>query len=239
MSGVLPQTAMFLAAGLGTRMKPLTELTPKPLIKVGGKALIDWPMDQLAAAGVPRAVVNAHHHAPQMIAHMKGRQNPVVTISDETAQLLDTGGGLVKALPLLGNAPFFVFGCDTVTLDGPTPALERLARKWNSDELDVLMLVHPMETAHGFDSAGDFFVDTEGHLTRRGIATRAPYAYTGIQIIHPRILAGEKAVPFSMNKLWDKAIAARRMKGVVHDGVWIHVGTPDAVEKTDALLRAR
>ena len=239
MSGALPQTAMFLAAGLGTRMKPLTEHTPKPLIKVGGKALIDWPLDQLAAAGVPRAVVNVHHLAPQMTAHLKTRHSPTVTISDETAQLLDTGGGLVKALPLLGGEPVFVFGCDTVTLGGATPALTRLADQWNSDELDVLMLVHPMETAHGFDSAGDFFVDAEGHLTRRGAAARAPYAYTGIQIIHPRILAGEKAVPFSMNKLWDKAIAARRLKGVVHDGAWFHVGTPDAVEKTDALLRAQ
>ncbi len=239
MSGIMPQAAMFLAAGLGTRMRPLTEHTPKPLIKVGGKALIDWPLDQLAAAGVPRAVVNVHYLAPQMIIHLETRRNPAIAISDETEQLLDTGGGLVKALPLLGGEPIFVFGCDTVTLDGATPALTRLADHWNSDEQDVLMLVHPMETAHGFDGAGDFFMDSDGRLTRRGKAARAPYAYTGIQIIHPRILAGEKAVPFSMNKLWDRALAAHRLKGVVHDGAWFHVGTPGAVVTTDALLRAR
>ena len=239
MSRVINKTAMLLAAGLGTRMRPITECTPKPLIKIGGKALIDWPLDQLASENVPRAIVNVHHLAPQIIAHLKVRQKPTTMVSDETERLLDSGGALVKALPLLGAKPFFVFGCDTVMLDGTTPALKRLVSQWNSDALDVLMLVHPMEKAHCFDGAGDFFIDAEGHLTRRGMANHAPYVYTGVQIIHPRILIGESAVPFSMNKLWNKAISARRMKGVIHDGGWFHVSTPDSIEKTNSLLQAQ
>lgn len=235
----MPKVAMLLAAGLGTRMRPLTEHTPKPLIKVGGKTLIDWSLDQLARAGVPRAVVNVHHLAPQLTTHLKSRTKPAIAISDETGHLLDTGGGIAKALPLLGAEPFFVFGCDTVTLDGEQPALNRLAEKWPPDALDVLMLVHPLETAHGFDGAGDFFMDGAGHLARRGGTARAPYVYTGIQIIHPRVFENEKAEPFSMNKVWDSAIAAHRMKAIVHGGEWFHVGTPEAVGITDAALRTR
>lgn len=239
MGRTLPKTAMLLAAGLGTRMLPLTEHTPKPLIAVGGKALIDWSLDQLAVANVQSAVVNVHHLAPQLIAHLKTRAKPAVAISDETDRLLDTGGGITKALPLLGPEPFFVFGCDTVTLDGTQPALRRLANAWNADELDALMLLHPLETAHGFDGPGDFFLDNDGYLSRRGDAAKAPYVYTGIQIIHPRAFENEKAGSFSMNKIWDSAIAARRMKAIVHDDAWFHVGAPDSVEKTDAALRAR
>jgi N-acetyl-alpha-D-muramate 1-phosphate uridylyltransferase len=239
MSHPMPKTAMLLAAGLGTRMRPLTERTPKPLIKVGGKALIDWSLDQLAAADIQTAVVNVHHLAPRLITHLKSRAKPAVVISDETDRLLDTGGGITKALPLLGPEPFFVFGCDTVTLDGKNPALRRLADEWSGDELDVLMLVHPLETACGFDGPGDFFLNSVGHLSRRGDAAHAPYVYTGIQIVHPRAFKNEMANPFSMNKIWDRAIAARRMKAIVHDGAWFHVGTPDAVDNTDAALRAR
>ncbi len=239
MSGAMPATAMLLAAGLGTRMKPLTDRTPKPLIEVGGKALIDWQLDQLGMAGVLHTVVNVHHLAPQITEHLKLRQKPTISISDETKCLLDTGGGIVKALPVIGGDPFFVFSCDTITLDGETPALNRLANAWNPDELDVLMLLHPMETAHGFDGAVDFFRGNDGFLTRRGTPARAPYAYTGIQIMHPRVMTGEKAKPFPMNKVWDRAIATHRLKAVVHDGMWFHVGTPDAVEKTNAALLAR
>ena len=235
----MPAMAMLLAAGLGTRMQPLTDRTPKPLIEVGGKALIDWSLDQLAAAEVPQAVINVHHLAPQLIEHLQSRQKPTVVISDETERLLDTGGAIVKALPLLGNQSFFVFGCDTVTLDGNIPALNRLVSAWDPDAWDVLMLVHPMETARGFTGAGDFFMDSDGYLTRRGDAARAPYVYTGIQIIHPRVMENEKAEPFSMNKVWDRAIVSRRMKAVAHDGEWFNVSTPDAVEKMAATLRAR
>lgn len=235
----MPSSAMLLAAGLGTRMRPLTEHTPKPLINVGERPLIDWSLDLLERAEVPNAVINVHHLAPQLVSHLESRTKPAVKISDETDLLLDTGGGIVKALPLLGPEPFFIFGCDTIIVDGQEPALTRLANAWPSAEVDVLMLVHPLETAHGFDGPGDFFMDENGHLTRRGGAARAPYVYTGIQIAHPRIFANEKIEPFSMNKIWDRAIANHRMKAIVHNGEWFHVGTPDAVQTTDAAIRTR
>lgn len=231
----MPETAMLLAAGLGTRMRPITAHTPKPLVRVGGKSLIDWPLDQLADAGVPRAVVNVHHLADAMKRHLSGRRHPAISISDETERLLDTGGGVVKALPLLGQAPFFVFNCDAIVRDGATPMIARLASAW-SESLDVLMLVHPLATAHGFDGAGDFFVDAAGTMTRRGSAASAPYVYAGAYILHPRALAAEPVVPLSMNRVWDRAIAAGRMKALIHDGAWFHVGTPDAIGTTDALL---
>jgi len=233
---MMPATAMLLAAGLGTRMRPLTEHLPKPLVKVGGKCLIDYTLDQLAAAHVPRAVVNVHHFAPMLTAHVLKRTSPAISISDESERLLDTGGGVVKALPQLGHDAFFVFNCDAIIRDGVTPMLKRLAAAWIPDTLDVLMLVHPIATAHGFDGPGDFFVDDAGVMTRRGLAPSAPYVYAGAYILHPRLLACEPLSPFSMNKIWDKAIAAGRMRAVVHDGAWYHVGTPQAVGETEALL---
>lgn len=238
---MMPNTAMLLAAGLGTRMRPLTDIQPKPLVKVGGKSLIDWTLDQLAAARVNRAVVNVHHFAPLLVEHLKSRRAPEISISDETERLLDTGGGVVKALPMLGTDPFFVFNCDAIIADGKTPMVNRLAAAWDrdvgdGDALDVMMLVHPRATAHGFDGAGDFFVDGDGTMRRRGTAAEAPYVYAGAYILHPRALAGETATPFSMNRVWDRALAAGRMKAIVHDGAWYHVGTPEAVGETDTLL---
>jgi len=233
---MMPSTAMMLAAGLGTRMRPLTDHMPKPMVKVGGKSLIDWTLDQLAAAGVARAVVNVHHHAALMSAHVLARRAPSIIISDETERLLDTGGGVVKALPLLGHNPFFVFNCDAIITDGPTPMLKRLADAWDPATLDVLMLVTPTATSHGFDGPGDFFVDANGLMKRRAPAPAAPFVYAGAFILHPRALAHEPAEPFSMNKIWDQAIAAGRMRAIVHDGAWYHVGTPQAVTATEALL---
>lgn len=233
---MMPSTAMLLAAGLGTRMRPLTNDRPKPLVKVGGKALIDWTLDQLAAAGVARAIVNVHHFAPMLAQHVITRSAPVTLISDESERLLDTGGGIVKALPMLGNTPFFVFNCDAIIKDGRIPMLNRLADAWDPAKLDVLMLVHPRKTAHGFDGAGDFFVDADGLMTRRGDAIEAPYVYAGAYIVHPRLLDDEPALPFSMNKIWDRAISRGRMRALVHDGAWYHVGTSQAVGETEALL---
>ncbi len=233
---MMPAKAMLLAAGLGQRMRPVTDTMPKPLVKVGGKSLIDWTLDSLAAAGVADAVVNVHYLAPLLVRHLAARGAPKVTISDETARLLDTGGGVTKALPLLGPAPFFVCNCDAIIADGASSAVRRVAAAWR-DDLDVVMLVHPRDTAHGFDGPGDFFVDDNGRMTRRGAAAAAPYVYAGLFVIHPRAFAGRTAEPFSLNPVWDKAIAAGRMRAVIHDGRWFHVGTPEAIGETEALLR--
>ena len=230
-----PTTAMLLAAGLGSRMRPLTLTTPKPLIVVGGKPLIDWTLDPLIAAGINRAVVNVHYLPDQLRRHLSAR--PEAVVSDESDALLDTGGGVVKALPHLGKSPFFVCNCDGI-LTNATTAFARVAAAWNDDHHDVVMLVHPLKTAHGFDGRGDFFVAADGALRRRGLAVEAPYIYAGVYLMHPRVLAGETAIPFSMNRVWDKAIAAGRMSAVIHDGDWFHVGTPEAVAETNTLLAA-
>lgn len=230
-----PKKAMLLAAGLGQRMRPVTNTIPKPMVKVGGKCLIDWTLDSLPAGGVTEAVVNVHYLAPLLVRHLASRATPRVVISDETDRLMDTGGGVAKALPLLGGEPFFVCNCDAIILDGAVPAARRVASAW-SDALDVLMLVQPRDTAHGFDGAGDFFVDETGRMTRRGTALAAPYVYAGLFLMHPRAMAGTAVEPFSLNRVWDKAIAADRMRAIVHDGRWFHVGTPEAIGETEALL---
>lgn len=232
---MMPQTAMLLAAGLGSRMRPVTDTMPKPLVKVAGKSLIDWMLDPLGAAGVVEAVVNVHYMAEMLRQHLATRTSPRIVISDETEHLLDTGGGVVKALPLLGPVPFFVANCDAIIHDKNEPAAGRLANAW-TDKIDVLMLVHPRETAHGFDGAGDFFVSDDSRMIRRGNDVTAPYVYAGLQIVHPRALAHAPAGPFSLNRIWDTALAADRMRAVIHEGDWFHVGTPEAIGATEALL---
>lgn len=234
----IPTTAMLLAAGLGTRMRPLTNDTAKPLISVAGKALIDWTLDPLAEAGVTKAVVNVHHHAALMRRHLENRRRPTIAISDETDALLDTGGGIVKALPLLGSAPFFVCNCDGILIAAPgrPSAFRQLMAAWDETKLDVIMLVHPIEKAHGFDGPGDFFVAADGTMHRRGTASAAPYVYAGAWITQPRLFADERPSAFSANKLWDRAIGAGRMRAVINDGEWYHVGTPEAVPITTSLL---
>jgi MurNAc alpha-1-phosphate uridylyltransferase len=231
-------TAMILAAGLGTRMRPITDTLPKPLVKVGGKALIDWTLDDFAASGVTKAIVNVHHLAPQIIKHVADRKRPQILISDETERLLDTGGGIVKALPLLGNTPFLAANTDAFTVGGTLPAITRLTQAW-SDGVDALLLLHPMERTHGFDGAGDFFIDKDDVIAPRGLQSRAPYAYAGIQLLRPSVFQNERPEPFSMWRIWTRLMAAGRLKGVVQDGDWFHVGTPAAVAATDAALATR
>lgn len=238
MSTTTPDTVMLLAAGLGTRMRPLTLTTPKPLIRVGGKCLIDWCIDLAASSGVSRAVINAHHLANQMTAYAASVSRLQVVLSDETDRLLDTGGGVVKALPVLGPKPFFVMGTDAVIIDRDRSSFDLVHEAWTASDVDCVMLLHPLATAKGFDSSGDFFLEKNGHVRRRGSATSAPYVYAGLYLIHPRAFAGEKAEPFSMNRVWDRLIASDRLRAVAHDGHWFHVGTPEAVAPTDAALRA-
>ena len=224
------RTAMVMAAGLGTRMRPLTDDRCKALVEVGGRALIDWTLDKLTAAGVRRAVVNVHHFADRLEAHLAGRTDLEIVISDERARLMDTGGGLVQAAGALGRDPVFVANIDALWLDADDAPgeLEKLAEGYDEAAMDFRLMLSRMGHNLGFSGPGDFFMDAEGRLTRRGDRDRAPYAYAGVQVLHPRVLDGAGAEPFSTNRLWDAAAARGRLFGRVMDAFWMHVGDPEA-----------
>jgi N-acetyl-alpha-D-muramate 1-phosphate uridylyltransferase len=230
-------SAMVLAAGLGTRMRPVTLTMPKPLVHVGGKALMDWCLDDFAAAGIQTAVVNVHYLPDQIRTHVAKRQQPRIVTSDETDRLLETGGGIAKAIPLLGSEPFIAANTDAFTVGGSINPVKRLSAAW-ADDVDALLLLHPMSTTHGFDGSGDFALEPSGLLVPRGTASHAPYVYAGIQLLRPSVFAGEPIEPFSMWRVWNQLMEKGRIKGVVQDGQWFHVGTPDAIATTDAKLRA-
>lgn len=232
----MPNTAMVLAAGLGKRMRPLTNDRPKPLVEVAGKALIDYALDRFAAAGVSRAVVNVHYFADMMEAHLKARNSPQILISDERGLLLETGGGLKKAAPLLGTAPFFCANTDAILLDAAgEEACANLVSKWNADEMDALLLLVPASRASGYEGRGDFELDGAGRIAFRSAET-AEHVFTGLQIISPRLLDGAPEGPFSTRLLWDRARAAGRLFGAVHGGYWMHVGDPKGLEAAEARL---
>ncbi len=221
----VPARAMVLAAGRGIRMRPLTDRVPKPLIEVGGMTMLERVLDHLAAAGVETAVVNIHWLADQVEERLAARRVPRIVISRE-ADLLETGGGVVNALPDLGAGAFFVANADIVWTDGPAPALGRLATAWNDAAMDALLLVYPVAGAVGYNGAGDFHMDASGRLAARG--TAAPLVFTGVQILHPRLFADAPGRVFSLNVIYRRAAAAGRLFGLVHDGAWYHVGTPSA-----------
>lgn len=230
------KTAMVLAAGLGTRMRPLTDDRPKALVEVGGKALIDHVLDRLADAGVERAVVNVHWFADRLEAHLKTRgRGPDIVISDERAELLETGGGLKKARPLLGGDPVFVANIDSVWVDRGD-ALNQLARLWNPSTMDAALLLARREGAIGFEGDGDFFLADDGRLTFRGEATEAPFAYMGVHITRPDYADGGPDGPFSLSPLWRRSAAEGRLYGLVMDGDWMHVGDPQARAEAEARL---
>ncbi len=234
-----PKTAMVLAAGLGTRMRPLTDNLPKPLIKVAGKALIDWTLDRFADAGVRRAVVNVHYRAEQMEAHLRDRRAPAIVISDERALLLETGGGLKKAAPHLGSDPVFCTNTDAILVDGEgVEACAALSQAWDNASMDALLLLAPIGLASGYDGAGDFDLQADGALDWRTGET-APFVYTGLQIIDPSLLNEAPDGPFSLRLLWDKARRAGRMKGIVHRGPWMHVGDPQGLALAEAFFDKR
>ncbi len=231
------QYAMVLAAGLGLRMRPLTENLPKPLVELGGRTLLDHALDRLADSGVTNAVVNTHYLGHMIEAHLSGRTAPHITILTEDV-LLETGGGIAHALPHLGDGPFFAVNADISWRDADRPALDRLEAAWRDGGMDALLLVQDTATAAGYDARGDFFMSDTGALTRRGDADAAPYVFTGIQVLHPRLFADVPAGPFSLNLLFDRAIADGRIFGLAHDGEWFHVGTPRALaEAEDRLSR--
>lgn len=227
--------AMVLAAGLGLRMRPLTEARPKPLIMVAGRPLIDHGLDRLQAAGVEQVVVNVHHLADQLERWAEQRREPRIVLSDERDRLLDTGGGVVKALPLLGAAPFFVLNSDSLWLEGAEPTLERMRQAW-SDAMDALLLVAPTAHAVGYAGPGDFHLDPEGRLTRRGDSEVAPFVFAGCYLAAPRLFEGAPEGPFSTNLVWDRALAADRLRGLRHDGLWLHVGSPEAIELAERAI---
>jgi MurNAc alpha-1-phosphate uridylyltransferase len=230
-------TAMVLAAGLGKRMRPLTATRPKPLVEVAGRSLLDHALDRLRAAGVRHAVVNVHYLADALEAHLKRRVQGIdISVSDEREQLLETGGGLVKALPLIDADPFLVVNSDNLWVDGPADSIRALAARWNEAQMDALLLLVPLARANCHKGRGDFHMDGGGRLARRKPGRVAPFVFTGVQIVSKRLFDGANAEPFSLNVLWDRAISAGRAFGLMHNGLWFDVGTPPAVKRTELML---
>lgn len=229
MSDWRPRTAMVLAAGFGKRMRPLSETTPKPLIELMGQPLIDRVLDRLADAGVEKAVVNTHHLAEQVESHLRGRRHPEIVFRRET-ELLDTGGGVVNALSELGEEPFYVLNGDVFWLEGRTPALARLAAAWDGEAMDALLLLQETVFALGYQGAGDYLLDPLARARRRQPIEVAPFVFTGVQLLHPRLFRYAPDPPFSLNVLYDQAEAADRLSGLLHDGTWFHISTPEDLE---------
>src|SRR5262245_44092531 len=230
--------AMVLAAGMGTRMRPLTDTLPKPLVQVAGKALIDHVLDRLADAGVETAVVNVHHMADQIERHLKGRTRPRIEISDERAGLLDTGGGVVKALPRLGDKPFFHMNSDTLWIEGVTPNLVRLGAQFDPGAMDILLLLASTTASISYESRGDFAMAPDGKLRRRAEREVAPFIYAGAAVLDPAQFADAPQGKFSLNRMFDRAIERGRMHGMRLEGTWMHVGTPAAIAAAEQAISA-
>lgn len=232
------KTAFVLAAGLGVRMRPLTLATPKPLVQVGGKPLIAYAVDKLRDADVSKAVVNVHHLADQLEAWCKTITRPRITISDERNVLLDTGGGIARALPLLGPDPFFVMNSDSFWTDDKVPALEHLRQVWRGDDMDCLLLLCDPARTTGYDGRGDFVIDSEGRLAwAKQFPDRKALTYIGGYVVHPRLFNGAPSGAFSMLRLWDQAMEKGRLFGLAHDGHWLHVGTVESIAAAEDYLR--
>jgi len=235
---MMPTSAIVLAAGLGTRMRPYNGHVPKPLVQIGGKSLIDYSLDRLADAGVERAVVNVHHLADALERHLATRRRPRIVISDERGELLGTGGGIAKALPELGAAPFFLVNSDTVWLDGVKPNFARLAEAFDAAAMDALLLLAPTTESIGYVGRGDFAMLPDGRLRPRAEREVVPFVYAGAAILAPALFADAPAGPFPLTVLFDHAGANGRLFGLRLEGVWMHVGTPEAVAAAEAALAA-
>jgi MurNAc alpha-1-phosphate uridylyltransferase len=237
-SAPVPDTAMVMAAGLGKRMRPLTATRPKPLVEVAGKALIDHVLDRLRAAGVGKIVVNVHYLADSLEAHLKARASDFeVQISDERGLLLETGGGLIRAEPMISADPFLVINSDNFWVDGPADTIRLLASHWRDGEMDALLLLVPQARAGNHSGQGDFHMRPDGRLSRRKKGRVAPFVFTGIQMISKRLLRDAPEGPFSTNILWDRAIEEGRCFGAVHQGLWFDVGSPAAIPATEQALK--
>jgi MurNAc alpha-1-phosphate uridylyltransferase len=234
----VPETAMVMAAGLGKRMRPLTATRPKPLVEVAGKPLIDHVFDRLRSAGVKRAVVNVHYLADALEAHVSHRVKDIeVIVSDERKQLMETGGGIVQAREWLGDGPFVCVNSDNLWVDGPIDAIRQLAAAWDDAKMDALLLLVPLARANNHGGQGDFHIDAFGKIVgRRKPGRLAPFVFTGVQILSPRVIRDWPEGPFSTNLFWQRAIDAGRAWGVVHQGLWFDVGSPPAIPATEAVL---
>jgi len=235
---IIPSRAMVLAAGLGTRMRPFTDKLPKPLVKVAGKPLIDHVLDRLAEAGVDRAIVNVHHLADQMQHHLARRSRPQIVISDERGLLLGTGGGVKKALPQLGDAPFFHINSDTIWIDGVKPNLARLADAFDPVAMDALLLLAPTTGSIGYSGRGDFAMAADGRLRKRAEQEVVPFVYAGAAILSPALFKSAPDGELSLTTLFDRASQARRLHGLRMEGLWMHVGTPEAIALAEAAIQA-
>jgi MurNAc alpha-1-phosphate uridylyltransferase len=229
---ILPRTAIVLAAGRGVRLRPITDTLPKPLVEIAGRTLLDHAIDRLELAGVERVVVNVHYRAAQIIAHLARRMSPTILISEETEAPLETGGGILNALPLLGDEPFYAVNADSLWLDGRASALHRLAGAWDPARTDAVMLLQRTVTAIGYetDGLGDFSLDQEDRPVRRREGEIVPYLYAGVQLISPILFRDATPGAFSVNRIWDRAIETGRLTGIVHDGEWYHVSTPESLD---------
>lgn len=231
-----PKRAMLLAGGLGLRMRPLTLDRPKPMVRLAGKPLLDHALDRLAAAGVELAVVNVHYLADQIEQHVQTRKAPKVEISDERAQLLDTGGGVMKALAKLGPEPFYICNSDSVSAPGNGANLARMACAFDPERMDSLMLLATATNSIGYDGLGDFHMAPDGQLRRRKERELAAFAFTGTSLAHPRLFTDAPKGPFSLNTLWDRAIEAGRLYGIRQDGLWMHIGSPAVLEEAELAM---
>jgi N-acetyl-alpha-D-muramate 1-phosphate uridylyltransferase len=234
----VPERAIVLAAGLGTRMRPYNGAIPKPLVAVGGKALIDYGLDRLAEAGVDRVVVNVHHLADVLERHLAARTTPQIVISDERGLLLDTGGGIANALPKLGGRPFFLVNSDTLWLDGVKPNLVRLAEAFDAERMDALLLLAPTAGSIGYSGSGDYAMLPDGRLRRRAEREVVPFVYAGAAILSPSLFVDAPTGAFALTLLFDRAGERDRLFGLRLEGVWMHVGTPEAVAAAEAALAA-
>ena len=232
----VPDRAMVLAAGKGLRLRPITLNKPKPLVPVDGRPMLDMVLDRLAGIGVEEAVVNTHHLGHMIEGHLRPRERPRIRISREEV-LLETGGGVKKALPFLGERPFFVLNGDIVWRDGKTPTLLRLAEAWDDAIMDALLLLQPTASAIGYEGNGDFVMDQLGRLRRRREGEIAPFLFAGLQILKPSLFTDTPEGPFSLNLLYDRALSGGRLYGLRHDGSWYHVGTPEDLQRVEAALR--
>jgi len=234
-----PSHAMVLAAGLGTRMRPITDKTPKPLIKVNNRSLIDHTLDRLIEGGVTDVVVNLHHFGDQIERNLTLRDDLNIAFSWEKDERLETGGGVMKALPLLGTEPFWVVNSDALWLNGPTSMMARMCQIWDDARMDGLLLLHSTVDAYGYEGIGDFNAGSDGQLIRRRDLEVTPWLFTGIQILHPRLFKHAPDGAFSLNLLYDRALEDERLYGMVHDGEWFHVGTADGLAEAEDFMDQR